>query len=350
MYLNYLSLFIFLAILIKKIKIKELFLVKFLKILIISNIIIFLVSLYQIFIDSGLGNLTHWERANRINSTMTDPNSLGFFLIISIGVFISFFFYLDKKWKIICLFMIPILLFQLLYTGSRTGLLGLIFFLFILITYLIISNFTNAFKNKNRKKISILVVVTLILIIILSFLILFILEIDRFDNLPTLLARIRTNIQQLRGENFTTEILSYRDIIWGQAINMIKDYPLIGIGIGNFQMELSNYYKLFEVNGKIVDWTLNTYIQVLSENGIFTFIFFLGFYIVFLTIIFKNKTNIIKPKNKLFITTLFLTIIISLIMFNTIPGTNFFEIQLYFSFIIGLLLILTTKKSENEKK
>jgi len=349
MYLNYVSKFILLILLIKNIKIiNRLFLLKLFYSLFIANIIIFILSLYQIYIDNGLGNLPHWETSNRINSTMTDPNSFGFFLVLNTCIFFAYLFYLENKQKILCLLIIFISILQLMFTGSRTGLLGLAIFILIILIYLIIFNLTNGIKKRDKKSIlrSTYILLMLVLIIILP--VIFFTNIERFTNMPPLLERIKSNIQIIGTEDFLTKLLSYRNIIWPQAINVVKDYPFTGVGIGTFPLELSNYYKLFNVDGKVIDYVLNSSLQILSENGILTFIFFASFYITILSITFKNYKAIKIVKNKLFLIPLILAIIISILMSNTIPGTNFFEIQIFHSFILCLIFSLSIKFKENE--
>jgi len=133
-------------------------------------------------------------------------------------------------------------------------------------------------------------------------------------------------------------------------MEMIGDYPLTGIGIGVFPIELSNYIRAAGTDLEIVDYTLNTYIQILSENGIFSFIFFAGFYITLFAIVFNNLKKISSDRSKKFLIIIIFIIFSSLIMFNFIPGTNYYEGQIIYSFILILLLLLSYdfKKIENE--
>jgi O-antigen ligase len=168
---------------------------------------------------------------------------------------------------------------------------------------------------------------------------------------PILLERIKNNIeqtQQTQGEDALTPLSSGRNIIWPQAINMIKDYPLVGIGIGTFPLELSNYCKLFNVNLKIVDYALNTYLQILAENGIFSFVFFIGFYITLFTIIFNNLKKVHETKNRKFLIIIIFIIFTCLIMFNFVSGTNYFEGQILYSFLLILLLLLSYNLKNNK--
>jgi len=165
---------------------------------------------------------------------------------------------------------------------------------------------------------------------------------------PILLERIKNNIKQTQEENSLTRISSGRNIIWPQAINMIKDYPLVGVGIGTFPLELSNYCKLFNVDLKIIDYALNTYLQILAENGIFSFVFFIGFYIILFTIIFNNLKKIHQIRNRGFLIIIIFIIFTCLLMFNFVSGTNYFEGQILYSFLLILLLLLSYNLKNNE--
>lgn len=362
MYLNYIITFILFFLLIKRLKITRKFLTKLFYILFSANIIVFLVSLYQIFINQNFGLQPHWIDKGQINSTMVGPNSFGFFLILNIGIFTAYLYYLDKKHKVLCLLMLLILPLQLLYSGSRTSLVGLAIFVLLIMFYFSISILVNLIRNrrKNKNDILVLVAAMLLLVIIPISFSAFLLKTDILENKPilkpALLERIKSNIEQtqqirgeeIRGEDALTPLSSGRNIIWTQAINMIKDYPLVGVGIGTFPLELSNYFKLSNVNVKITDYALNTYLQILAENGIFSFVFFIGFYVTLFTIIFNNLKKIRETKNRKFLIIILFIIFTCLIMFNFVSGTNYFEGQILYSFLLILLLLLSYNLKNNK--
>lgn len=354
MYLNYIITFILFFLLIKRLKITRRFLIKLFYTLFSANIIVFLVSLYQIFINQGFGIQPHWVGLGRINSTIVGPNSFGFFLILNIGIFTAYLSYLNKKHKVLCLLMLLILPLQLLYSGSRTSLLGLAIFALLIIFYFSISILVNLIRNrrKNKNDMLILVATLLLLVIIPISFSAFLIKTDILENKPILkpilLERIKNNIKQTQEENSLTRISSGRNIIWPQAINMIKDYPLVGVGIGTFPLELSNYYKLSNVDLRIVDHALNIYLQILAENGIFSFVFFIGFYITLFTIIFNNLKKIHQIRNRGFLIIIIFIIFTCLLMFNFVSGTNYFECQILYSFLLILLLLLSYNLKNNE--
>lgn len=59
---------------------------------------------------------------------------------------------------------------------------------------------------------------------------------------------------------------------WKGAVNMIKDHPLRGVGLGNF----GNMYLVYKTGGLNSIYAHNQYLQLWSEIGIFSLLFWLG--------------------------------------------------------------------------
>ena len=60
--------------------------------------------------------------------------------------------------------------------------------------------------------------------------------------------------------------------VWGGAWAMIKDHPLLGVGIGTFMANFSQYTK-----GLGVFYAHNCYLQIWAETGIFALLSFISF-------------------------------------------------------------------------
>lgn len=58
------------------------------------------------------------------------------------------------------------------------------------------------------------------------------------------------------------------------GLEMWKDYPILGVGQGNFKYICPNYYQGPGSNKRVAH---NTYIEILSEGGICTFVFYILF-------------------------------------------------------------------------
>lgn len=74
-----------------------------------------------------------------------------------------------------------------------------------------------------------------------------------------------------------------RSAIWSSTINLIKDFPVIGVGLGGYSLSYPPY-KSDRHNGITVDHAHNDYLELLSEVGIAGFIPWLSFLLLFLAL------------------------------------------------------------------
>ena len=63
---------------------------------------------------------------------------------------------------------------------------------------------------------------------------------------------------------------------------MFKDYPVTGVGLGSFILQLPNYYEKTNADVRHVDFAGNYYLQVMAELGLpgFLLILFIFYLIV----------------------------------------------------------------------
>lgn len=332
-------------------------------IIIASNVIVFIIGFYQYFFNPTFGSFTQWAEVNRINATFTDPNSLGNYLILMFPLYIILIIYY-KKWYLKLLFNVLLVAFLLItfFSGSRNAMLGIIValgaFAIIGLTKLVKILVIKSRKSRKIRNFSISLG-SVVLVIIILFVSLFgilmasrVELLDKYRPPETGIALFdRTvdtiwmsyNVYRQAGfiEAFKS-VSSERYVIWAQAVNMFRDYKVTGVGLGSFIIELPNYYELNDSPIRIVDYTGNYYLQILSELGLpglllVLFIFFLMIKKVFYY--FKNK-KIIGKKDKAdwFLTGFFISFISMVLLLFLGPHTNFNEIQFSFWLIIGLLI------------
>lgn len=331
-------------------------------ILITSTIISSLVGFYQYFFNPYFGSISLWVDQNRLNATFTDPNALGSYTLLVLPVFISCIFYF-KKWylKLITgLLLIPILAILFL-SGSRSAFLGLCISLLVFVIFGIWKLVLwMRLKFKEYSKLKKVLISTSI--IILSLAVIFMV----FNFLPDVLIKITpgnilleriftsynraANAFRSGGEEIFNTVSSGRDILWGQAINMTSDYPISGVGLGAYIIELPNYYIRNGIESSMVDFTGNYYLQILSELGFPGLILVL---IIFIIIIKKGidyfrSQGYIKglSGDNWLITGFFISFFsMSLVLFFG-PHTNFDEVQFTFWLIIGFMLTFIMIKDE----
>ena len=173
-----------------------------------------------------------------VTGPFENPNSLGAYLVCCLPAFIAIVGWKWKKKTIVYLVLLVcvILLASILLAFSRGGWLGFLIGILMLIVL------------GKRKKFPVL-----ILSAFLSTLFLF----------PPFIKRIMFSFS-LFGD-------SQRYIIWQGAIDMIKENPFLGKGLGTF-MDYSSQY----VPSMGAYYAHNCYLQIWAESGIFTLIAFLA--------------------------------------------------------------------------
>lgn len=268
-FLNYLTGFLFFFIIFSTIKSKE-FIKKLLIVLSISTLISLLFSLFQKYFSISLGNTTFWINLHQINSTFKDPNSFGVFLAGFVPVLLGMTFSFQKKLKLFSVFLIILALFVIPSIGSRSAFLGLIisagtFFLLSLVSS----------KKDIKKKFIFAVSFFLIAaILILSFVL--------FSKQSKLYNRLNWSLSLLENKNSLDKLFNRKFNLWKVASRMIRDYPLTGVGLGAYIVELPNYAKHMRLGIRYTDSAENYFFQAGAELGLIGLILFLWlFYEIF---------------------------------------------------------------------
>lgn len=331
--LNYLTgivFFVFLSVQLKEKNLKE----KLLMALTLSTCLSIFVGFFQVFFNKSFGNTPFWVNLGQINLTFKDPNSAAAFLGTIMPIFLAAALASNKiitTLSFSCLFILSLIIFS--STGSRGAFLGLI----LCLSIFMIKIFLSASADKALKK-KILAVVLLITIAIIIIFIIY----------PSnqLVSRLRWSIHFLSKEITADEFFNRRLYFWRAAIAMIADYPLSGVGLGAYIIELPNYLKDLNLPFRETDSALNHLIQIGAELGLIGLGAFLlivisiirYFIILWKSISFK-KAEDIKTFG-------FMCGLISLgvnFIFQTFIGS--YEIK-YLTWLL-IALIITHQKDEN---
>lgn len=228
-----------------------------------------------------------------------NPNALAMVIYILI-VFISLITLKNKN--IVYKIYIVIMIYFLILTKSRTTILALFISLGI---YFLLSNFKKiTFKN-----------IFLVTIVILSSL-LFIYIRLKDTELGNFLDKISLDI-------FDKSLFSGRNLIWSDALNIIKEEPIFGYGIKG-----GNYYILSSQRG-----FHNFYIEITMKLGIVG-LFFILFYIYN---IFKIIDLYCKNKEEILLSSYFLGVLI-IQMFESTMGLSGMGIGLFQWFVISIAI------------
>jgi len=339
--------------------------IKAIIVLISSSVISSVVGLYQYFYNPFFGSIEFWVKMNRLNATFTDPNSLGAYTLLLLPIFISLIIFF-KKWyvKLITgILFIPFLM-NMFFSGSRSAFLGMSVSLFI---FIVIGVWIGVRKVKARIKIysrlkKVFIATPILLVCIFLVFLGFNFFSELLNNVTfenVLLGRVNSTFNAAIGA-FKNKGLSGvfqaispgRYLLWSQAVEMFKDYPISGVGLGAYIIELPNYYVKSGVNSNLVDYTGNYYLQILSELGIaglvaVLFIFYLIIKKVF--IYFKRQKYVDRLNDHDWLPVGFFISFVSMIAAQFFgPHTNFTEIQFTFWLIIGLMLTYIKVKENSE--
>lgn len=78
--------------------------------------------------------------------------------------------------------------------------------------------------------------------------------------------------------NVTTDTSNTeRLLMWESAFNMVKDNPVLGVGLGQYKDNYQKKYILPEAKQPYLSHAHSNYMQMLAENGILGFLGFIGF-------------------------------------------------------------------------
>lgn len=335
-FLNYLTGFIFFFVLFNTIKSKE-FLKRLLIVLSFAILISLLFSLVQRYYSISLGNTQFWVKFERINSTFKDPNSFAIYLCAFIPLVLGMTISFRKQLKLFFLFLIIFALFVFPALGSRSAFLGLgvsgiTFFLLFLIS-----------ERKNIKKkiiygISSILIVTLIF---LSFLF--------FSKQSVLYKRISWSLGIFSDKEIMNIVSSQKIDLWTVAFCMVKDYPLTGVGLGGFIVELPNYGELKKlVFGDYTDSAENYFFQVGSELGLIGL--FLMFWLLFEIIkqMWRSCREFPVNNRDKFILFGAVSGIVSIFVnffFHSYIGS--FEVKYFFWFLVALVFFFSQDKAKS---
>ena len=120
-------------------------------------------------------------------------------------------------------------------------------------------------QNWGRVLAGVIVVVVVLSVLIISF--------------PKSRKRVESSFNKFR-QGGVSHLLEFRYYHWGNSLMMIKDHPLLGVGLGNWRFNYPLYYKSFTRDPLFnyqmqVRKTHNDYLQLAAECGIPALCFFL---------------------------------------------------------------------------
>lgn len=196
---------------------------------------------------------------SRVFSTLFNPNVLGSYLIFAISTALGCFQYANRKRGLFLGTVIAIGVVCLLFTYSRGAWLALAFSIVLFLYW------------RQEKKYVLGIIVIGIVVLSVAF--------------PHLWTRI--NPLTLRFDTST----SYRLEIWKTSLQIIRDHPLWGTGLGTLWYYIPQYSKTIST---FIAHAHNMYLQLAAEAGLLglsSFLFFVGITMRNIFIAFKSSRS-----------------------------------------------------------
>ena len=258
--LNYLTGFAFFFILYNTIKNKD-FIRKILIVLLISTSAALGCGFYQHFRDISFGNTPMRINESIINATFKDPLSFGAYLSLLVPVLLAAVIGFKGVIRIISAVLFLGGLYLLPQTGSKSGFVGVILSLLL---FLMFTLYQQVSRKKwtwlSARKIILWAGLSVVVIAIISLAVVLSKESEAFKRL--------TGVESPHGGLKKTLDIRWLNQ-WKMAVHMITDYPLTGVGIGAYIIELPNYARMHGgVYQEWVDSAENYFLQAGSELGI----------------------------------------------------------------------------------
>lgn len=201
---------------------------------------------------------------------------------------ISAIFIKEKFWKIIGFTSFIISLFLLITLSNRATWLALAAGIMSLAFFYIIryrKNLHFNFKNTSSSKKILLLVSILVLVLIFIFY-------KNYSNVSSLETHAKDIVDLNKGST------KDRIELWSRTVQMIKEKPLFGQGLGNWKIEILKYGNkdlVSEDNNTFYQRPHNDFLWIMSECGIIGILFFVAIWIMAIyfniRILFKCKSN-----------------------------------------------------------
>jgi len=309
--------------------------------LIVTSIVSIYLLIQYYELDPFLYDIT------RLTSTLGNRNYIANYLALVFPINFALFLIVKKKKKKIFYETALIINYTGIIICHTRAIWAALFFSFLFSVFLIFKFKVRNILKENKKWLILLFSLFLIITIIYS--------VDNPLNRSSISATERAaSAFDMQGSSLKTRFL-----IWQSTLNMIKNKPLFGLGVGSFPLNYLYYQADFlsqkpdylKYNTKAAE-AHNEYLQTWSEMGIIGLLFFL----LFIYLFYYHSIKIIKEleKNEEKIILIGLISGITITLFHSIfsfplhiPATS-----AAFWFIVGLTVVLEDmflKKDRNSK-
>lgn len=201
-----------------------------------------------------------------VAGTFGNINFMGSFLSMGFPIFTLLYIVKNSKLSLVTSNLV---FFCLIACGTRSAWVAIIFFAFILLIYLI------KMKNKEFFKRTVFLLILFALIFTYLFT-------SKSSFVKTKVNNITKDIKTATTQGINKKMGSGRIQIWNITIDLIKKYPIIGVGTDNLKDALADnvtyqYLEYVKRTKTVVDKAHNEYLQIAVTLGIPALIIYLVF-------------------------------------------------------------------------
>lgn len=256
-----------------------------LKVLYVIYISICILGVLQYYIKIPNQNL--YPIFNKgVCGTFGNTNFIGSFLSLGIPAFTTLYIVKGKKISFITSLLV---FFCLIACGARSSWVAFAVFVFILLIYLI------KMKNKEYLKRTAILFVCFALIFTYLFT-------AKSSFVRTKVNAISNDVKTASVQGINEKMGSSRIQIWRITTNLIKKYPIFGIGTDNLKNSLhrnmtDDYEEFIKRTNSTIDKAHNEYLQIAATLGIPALVI----YLVFIVLVLKGKEKQIFNNLNIFI-------------------------------------------------
>lgn len=164
---------------------------------------------------------------------------------------------------------------------------------------------------------------------------------ERIQNDPTLSEEERESIL---ARDVSSDSLGYRITFWQAGLQMFRDHPWTGVGVGQFRYQFKNYNKSEFLSQPDAH---NIYIELLAETGVAG----LALFVVILIIAFRNLIKIARNSRgtiQLAVAAILASLVGVLVQSSLLGGLGAFSIYLLLGLATALPLL--AKRTMSAKK
>lgn len=221
-----------------------------------SALLALVFSAIQRYHSPSLGNYPFFIKLNQLNATFKDPNSFGAFLscFVPLALGAALAFRRGLRWLSLFLAAFSVAMFPAVGSRGPLAALGAALAVFVVLA-------GTRLKMPPGKKLAraaaLLAIAAALIVIIFA-----------LQNQSVLAKRVGKSLGVLSQTTSPSAVFNWRLVFWKAAGSMIKDYPLTGVGLGAFIIELPNYFRSLGMPFKATDSALNYPLQVAAELGL----------------------------------------------------------------------------------